>query len=329
MKTRTWIVIIALSTVILGAGVWYRTAGNGGDAMHNHEVQETVYYCPMHPDYTSDKPGKCPICGMDLVANADHKGHGAVTITPEQQKLIGVGKTKIEMKDAKKIIRTSANVAFDTELAVAQREYIESKRAGDKGLIEAARQRLFLMGMNREDIDNLRQVEKNLYSPEKTAWVYLVIYENELPLVNRGQTVKVELPSGGEILEGKITSVDSVLDNQTRTARARAEILNKEGALRPNMYLNAVIEIDLGRKLLVPKDAVLGSGERNVVFVVHEENSFMPHEVILGPELADDYVVESGISEGDEVVTGANFLIDAESKLKTVLGSIGGHNHGE
>ncbi len=332
-----FITIIALAVALSGGSIWYAATHKGAVYSHMHGAQQTIYYCPMHPNYTSDKPGECPICGMDLVPmkmdekkqDTKQEGHGMITIESDRQQLIGVKKTKIEMKDAKRTIRTVGKVAFDTELAVAQREYIEVKKTGDRGLAEAARERLTLMGMSDEQIRELKQVERNLYSPQKTAWVYPAIYENEFNLVQRGQTVKIELPSGTGMREGRIIAIDPVVDNQTRTARLRIEVPNDDGVLKPNMYVNAIIESGLGQKLLVPKDAVLSSGERNIVFVVHDDTRFMPHEVKLGAELEDDYVVESGINEGDEVVTGANFLVDAESKLKAALSGSGGHVHGE
>ena len=338
MKTKTIVIImIALAVALSGGSIWYAATHKGAGHIHKHDVQKTIYYCPMHPNYTSDKPGECPICGMTLVPmkveekkeEMKHDEHGMITIEPERQQLIGVKKTKIEMKDAKRTIRTVAKVAFDTDLAVAQREYLEARKIGDESLTAAAKQRLSLMGMSDEEIKNLRKVERNLYSPDKTAWVYSVIYENELPLVQKGQSVRVELPSGGDTRQGNIAAIDPVLDNQTRTARIRIEVPNEDGALRPNMYVNAIIESDLGQKLLVPKDAVLSSGERNIVFVVHDATQFMPHEVKLGAELEDDYVVVAGINEGDKVVTGANFLVDAESKLKAALSGEGSHVHGE
>jgi len=340
------IIGIILLVALITGGVWYMTKTTGLKATTPiHSEVKTIYYCPMHPNYTSDKPGQCPICGMNLVpmkteektpqpegqtnqgAPGGMEGQATVTITPERQQLIGVKKAVVKYEEAQKTIRTVGKVAFDPDLAVAQREYIEAVKLGDKALADAARQRLTLMGMDANEIKALGRrgtVDKNLYLPGKTAWVYPVIYENELPFVKKGESVKIELPAGGNPREGVIRAIDSVIDPATRTARLHIEVPNQDATLRPNMFVNATIQSELGKKLLVPKDAVIDSGQRKIVFVIHEGTQFMPHEVKLGAELADSYVVESGLKEGDEVATAANFLIDAESRLKAALGGMGG-----
>ena len=114
--------------------------------------------------------------------------------------------------------------------------------------------------------------------------------------------------------------MDSVLDPSTRTAKLHVEVANN-GNVKPEMSGVAIVHIDLGEQLVIPKSAVLSTGERNIVFVVHDGTHFTPKEIELGPELGDEYVVESGLNEGDTVVTGATFLIDSESKLKAAVGA--------
>lgn len=355
VKTSMRTIIIIVSLIIAtagGLGVWHFYAGHqrpldsaqGRPATSDHQP---LYTCPMHPQYISERPGECPICGMTLVPMQREKdarepvaegdtGHleglSSVTISPDRQQLIGVKKTRVTLGPAIKTMRTVGKVAFDPELAVAQREYIGAKRSGDKSLVEAARQRLTLMGMGAEEIRELGrkgEVQRNLYLPDKSVWVYSVVYESELPFVAVGQSVKIELPAGGDARDGTVRAIDPVLDQTTRTARLRIETQNGDGALRPNMFVNATVIKDLGERLLVPKDAVIDSGTRKIAFVIHEGTHFMPVEVKLGAELTDSYVVESGLVDGDEVATAANFLIDAESKLKAALGQMAGHKHGE
>ena len=349
MTSRVFRIFNFILSLILVLSVAASQSACTKKVSHMGETQsevKTIYYCPMHPNYTSDRPGECPICGMTLVPmkkeapkhegmthegmSAETKSQATVTISPERQQLIGVKKAIIKNQDAQWTIRTVGRVAFDPELAVTQREYIEAVRLGDRSLAEAARQRLILMGMSSEQIKGLKgQVQRNLYLPQKTAWVYPIIYEYDVPFVSIGQSVTVELPQGSGTREGIIRAIDPVIDQTTRTARLRLEVPNTDQALKPNMFINATITKDLGQKLLVPKDAVIDSGERKIVFVIHEGEQFMPHEVKLGAELSDSYIVESGLKEGDEVATAANFFIDAESKLKAALGGIAEHKHGE
>lgn len=307
--------------------------------------KQAPYYCPMHPTYTSDKPGECPICGMTLVPMKDEKkpsgggapklssagrgGHESVTVSEDQQRTIGVKTSPVKREKAEITMRTYGKVAYDPELAVAQREYLEALRLGDTSFSEAARQRLLLLGMGEAQIKNLAHegVQRELYSQGKNAWVYLTIYQNELPLVEVGQKAILELPNGKGTREGIVRAVDPVLDEATRTARARVEVKNEDGALRPNMFVTGTITKDLGEKLTIPKEAVIDSGERRMAFVVHEKTHFMPHDVVLGPELSSSYVLESGVEEGDEVVTSSNFLIDSESRMKAAIGQSAQHKH--
>lgn len=352
ISTRIIIVVSLIIATAGGLGVWHFYVGDQRpfDSAQGRPAtsdQQPLYTCPMHPQYISDRPGECPICGMTLVPMQREEGArepvtegltghleglSSVTISPDRQQLIGVKKARVNLGPAIKTMRTVGKVAFDPELAVAQREYIGAKRSGDGSLAEAARQRLTLMGMSAEEIRELGrkgEVQRSLYLPDKSAWVYSVVYESELPFVAIGQSVKIELPTGTGVREGAIRAIDPVLDQTTRTTRLRIEVQNEDGALRPNMFVNATIVEDIGERLLVSKDAVIDSGQRRIVFVVHEGMHFMPVEVKLGAELSDYYVVESGLSEGDEVATAANFLIDAESKLKAALGQMAEHKHGD
>jgi Cu(I)/Ag(I) efflux system membrane fusion protein len=120
----------------------------------------------------------------------------------------------------------------------------------------------------------------------------------------------------GTKLEGVVRSIDSVIDPTTRSARLHVEIDNKGATVRPDMIGSAAIQVSLGEKLTIPKSAVINTGERNVAYMVHYDNHFMPVDVKLGAELKDSFVLESGLNEGDTVVTSATFLVDSESKLK-------------
>lgn len=331
------VAIIAVAAV--GALPFTTSCSRGGVEKHEAAVR---YTCPMHPSYISDRPGKCPICGMDLVpmkeeaapeaaAAAGAEGRTAVAIDAQRQQRIGVKTAEVVKGPAVAAIRASAQVAYDPDLAVAQREFVEARRMGDRQIVEAARQRLALMGMGQGQIDELAREGRSdarLVLPEGSAWVYATIYERELPSVHEGQRAVIELPDGTTIGSGIVRAVDPVLDPETRSARARIEVSDAGRKLRPNMFVTAILQDDLGQRLLVPKSAVIDSGKRKLVFVVHEGQHFMPRDVVLGPELKESYVVESGLEAGDTVATGALFLIDSESQLKAAAGAMGAeHKH--
>ena len=145
--------------------------------------------------------------------------------------------------------------------------------------------------------------------------------------MHAGQSATIALPDGKEIGTGTLRAIDTVLDPKTRTVRARIELENPGTSIKPNMFVTAILKNDLGQKLLVPKSAVIDSGTRKLVFVVHEGTHFMPRDVAVGPELADSFVVESGLAKGEVVATSALFLIDSESKLKSAEGAMSGHKH--
>jgi membrane fusion protein, copper/silver efflux system len=107
----------------------------------------------------------------------------------------------------------------------------------------------------------------------------------------------------------------------TRTARVRIEVANPDGRLKTDMYADVVFQAgaDAQSVVAVPVSAVIDSGSRQVVLVVKGEGRFEPRAVRLGRR-GDDYVeVLEGVSAGEEVVTSATFLIDAESNLRAAL----------
>ena len=100
---------------------------------------------------------------------------------------------------------------------------------------------------------------------------------------------------------------------------------NPDGLLRPDLYASVQLVSAGDMALTVPDSAVIDSGTRQVVLVQREEGLFEPREVTLGRR-SDGYAeVLQGVSEGEQVVVRANFLIDAESNLQTALGGFGAH----
>jgi len=157
------------------------------------------------------------------------------------------------------------------------------------------------------------------------VWVVIDVAERDLAQVVVGSQVTIRpraLP--GRSFTGTVALIYPHLNVQTRTARIRIEAPNPDEALRPEMYVDA--EIETGSKdpvLAVPESAVLDSGTRQAVLIDRGEGRFEPRDVKLGRRGGGYVEVTEGVSEGDEVVTSANFLIDAESNLKAALKSFG------
>src|SRR5438445_4312874 len=138
--------------------------------------------------------------------------------------------------------------------------------------------------------------------------------------MNIGQKFAVNNKSyPGEKFQGTISVINPFLDETKRTAKVRIDIPNADFKLRPGMYVNAELGMDMGEALTVPVSAVMPTGTRNVVFVDKGGGKLEPRIVELGSKYGDIYEVKSGLRENERVVASANFLIDAESKVQGAL----------
>jgi len=154
------------------------------------------------------------------------------------------------------------------------------------------------------------------------VWVWAEFYQEEIPLLKVGQQVKVTTSAyPDEEFQGKITVMDPFVDPATRVVRARLDIDNPEFKLRPDMYVDVALFLNLGEGLTIPVSAVIPTGKRNIVFVDKGEGKLEPRFIGLGRKFGDDYHVRSGLREGERVVASANFLIDAEAKIQGALKS--------
>jgi len=150
------------------------------------------------------------------------------------------------------------------------------------------------------------------------VWVEAEVYESELPLVRVGQPVEVTFPYlPGRAFKGQVDYVYPYLQSRTRTGTVRVELANPDLALKPDMYANVLLRSDLGERLVVPEEAVIYAGPRRLVFVDLGEGRLQPREIEVGAKTAEGYEVLSGLAPGDVVVTSGNFLIAAESRLKS------------
>jgi hypothetical protein len=154
-----------------------------------------------------------------------------------------------------------------------------------------------------------------------TVWVMGSVYEYELPFIKTGQEAKITLPyDPGITYRGKIAFIYPYLSPDTRTVQVRMVFKNPGFILKPDMYADVMIQSkSAGDALLVPSEAVIRTGTRNIVIVALGEGKFLPKEVVLGPEGQGVIQVKSGLSEGDTVVTSGQFLIDSESNLREAV----------
>lgn len=160
-----------------------------------------------------------------------------------------------------------------------------------------------------------------------TVWILSDIYEYELPLIKVGQQARITLSYFPEKeFTSRVEYVYPSLSNETRTAKIRFSIPNQGLQLKPKMYTNVEVKINLGKRLVVPEDAVIDTGVRQVVYVDQGDGYFEPREVRLGLRSEGYREVLAGLKEGDRVASSATFLIDSEAQLKGVQ-PLGGHAH--
>ena len=154
------------------------------------------------------------------------------------------------------------------------------------------------------------------------VWVDAHIYEYQFSWIAKGQQAEMTLPYlPGRTFSGTVAYVYPYLQPKTRDLVIRLEFQNPEMELKPEMYADIRIKTVLkGKGLLIPSEAVIRSGQRNVVFVSIGEGKFVPRDVILGPALDNDRVqVLGGLVAGESVVTSGQFLLDSESNLMEAI----------
>ncbi len=156
-----------------------------------------------------------------------------------------------------------------------------------------------------------------------SVWVIAEASEQDIGEIQAGSRAEIVVEAyPARTFSGKVSFIYPTLDAATRTVKVRMEMPNPKGLLKPAMFASARIETASRNKVLaIPTSAVIDSGTRQLVLVRLTEGRFEPRAVTLGSR-GDDYVeVVNGVSEGEQVVTSANFLIDAESNLKAALGA--------
>jgi Cu(I)/Ag(I) efflux system membrane fusion protein len=384
-------------------------------------AQKDVYYCPMHTTYHSDKPGRCPICGMKLVklgsANVPAEPapslasqDNAIFVPPEKQQLIGMRSVPAAMGTLTKDIRIVGKVSYDEtrlthihskvsgyieevfadsigkpvragdplftmyspDLVATEQDYllalksrellrtssVASAAQGSENLIAAAKERLLLWDVTDQEIRRLETEGKMkraiaVYSPvtgvvmERAAyhhgtfvdpskdlftivdlsqvWVLGEAYETDLPFIRTGQAAEIELPysGGGKKLRGRVDFIYPFLDPKNRTAQVRMQFANPSLSLKPEMFANISMSVSIGRQVLVPQDAVMDTGTEQYVFIDKGDGYVQPRRVKVSAEAGEQVGIEQGLKPGERVVTGANFVVDSESRLKGAFAGMG------
>lgn len=237
-------------------------------------------------------------------------------------------------------------------------EFAEGERRAQGQLLDAARRRLSLWDVPKSEIARLEATREprktfpivaprsgvvvskaaiegsyvdpslELYTLSDLShlWVLVDVYEADVPYVHIGDHARLAIEGQESPADAKIAFIAPTIDEASRTLKVRFQLPNKSAALRPGAFVSAEMELHLGKGLAIPENAVIRTGARAIVFVVHGEH-LQPREIKLGPLVGDRYRVDDGLAAGDQVAVGAQFLLDSESRLRATSAPSGGHVH--
>ncbi len=223
--------------------------------------------------------------GNELVKNAERK-----------LQLLEIPESEIQRIERTKEVKTYITLYAQYSGTVIQKNILEGQK--------------IMAGQPLMHISNL-----------STLWLTADIYEYELYKIELGSAAKIRFNYfPGKVYDGRISFIYPTIDSKSRTATVRIDVNNLQGKLMPEMFANVEIS---GRKLgvhpIIPENAVIRSGMRNLVIISLGDGKFKPQDVILGGYSNGYYQVLEGLSAGTKVVTSAQFLIDSESNLRAAV----------
>jgi len=227
-----------------------------------------------------------------------------------------------------------------------------SENGGALDIASAARRGLELLGLSTADIDEIARTGRPIRAvavrapaggfvtrfnailgsradPEmvlyeiadlSSVWVVASVDERDVGALRVGTTARFTAPGGErEPLTGKVDLIEPALDESTRTTRVRLVLRNRDGRLRPGQFGEVEFDLPAAAGLLVPRDAVIRTGEHEYVYVATGTDRFEPRIVATGLSREGRVQVLSGLSAGDRVVTRGSFMLDSESRLQASL----------
>lgn len=232
-----------------------------------------------------------------------------------------------------------------------QTEFVAVLQTRDRALIQASKQRLQLLGIPQHvihTVERTRRVQSNMTLSAPVSgfidsldvrngmalamgqtlaiikginpiWLEAAIPETQIAGIKRGSKVEVTFTAYPQIVSGKVIDILPTLDTTSRTIKVRIELPNKEAQLKPGMFASVKLSSNPQSSLIVPEQAVIRTGTRNIVIVAHEQGRFEPVVVQLGQSDGNKIAILEGLKVGQKVVISGQFLIDSEANLQGVL----------
>ena len=349
------------------------------------------WYDPMMPQQHFDKPGKSPFMDMQLVAKyADDSRETGLAIDPVVSQNIGMRLAKVSRIMQNRQVEVSGLLSFNErdiaivqtrssgfvermpalavgdevkagqallelmvpEWAAAQQEYLVVRNMADQPLVQAAKERLLLLGMPAELIRQLEQTARvhnrytiiapisgviqslevrqgmTLMNGQTVAringlskiWLDAALPEAQSDVVQLGNQAEIKINAYPDmVFTGRITAILPTLNETSRTIKVRIELDNALHRLRPGM--SAQIRLNsrtTETALAIPTEALIRTGKRTLVMLAGEHGRFTPQEISVAHEHGDMTIISSGLQEGQQVVASGQFLIDSEASLNSI-----------
>jgi membrane fusion protein, copper/silver efflux system len=415
MMLKRSIVVTALA-VSLGAGVFAGalwSAHPSAAPAQSSAQPAVVYSCPMHPDYRSDHPGNCPVCGMTIerqqAAGTREDGaagappQGGVKVSAERQRAIGIQVGVVSRSTGTRLLRTTGRVvadenrtypivaavsgwirsvegvttgdtvkkdqvlasvfAPDAQFEMAQQSYYSSlemvyrvggtqaqsheagraieliERVADglrnlgvpnSQIREMARRREVVHDIRVESpVDGIvlkrgvtsglrfdRGFEFYRIADLSRVWIVADVYGPQLRFIHRGASVRITALGESRALSATVSPSEATFDEASQTLKVRLEAANPHGVLKPGMFVDVELPIDLPASLVVPADAIVDSGLRKTVFVDRGNGRFEPRLIETGWRIGDEVAVTKGLEAGERIVISGTFFVDSESRMK-------------
>lgn len=390
-RARLALAAVAITLVAGAVGYGLGTSGGDEPTATSVDGRKILYwYDPMMPNERYDGPGKSSM-NMELIPKyADGANSAAgVAIDPARTQSLGARTATVQMGTLDASLVATGTVDFNErdvsivqarasgfvqrtygrapgdiigagapladilvpEWAGAQIEYLAVRRTGDQPLIQAARQRLALLGMSPGVVASVERTGRvqNVISVSTptggtiktlgvrngmtvgqgqtlaevnglgTVWLNAAVPESMAGLVSVGQGATASFTAfPGQSFAGRVVAILPSVQAESRTLTARIELANRGGRLKPGMFASVSFAGNGRSALLVPTEAVIRTGRRSLVMLALPRGRYQPAEVQLGREAGGQTEVIAGLSAGERIITSGQFLIDSEASLSGV-----------